>query len=216
MENRHGEDWERHFGMPPMYYPTHSTSMIVSVTGARATHVSAVGFVDRHEDNLYAREDNIWKNPFSNETMLCRMSDGSSARISEFRRIGHPGTVGMSLYGTEGSYEEQVGSRIWASRDRAACEDLTEQLTCRDIPVSGRPLAEVTSSDGTHCGVSPIHPVERLPREFLGLPNGHNGAHQFLVDTQRRLGRCPLSSPRTRRSRIGVAGRRADGGPRPG
>jgi predicted dehydrogenase len=181
MENRIGKDWEKHFGIPPMYYPTHSTSMIVSVTGAYATHVSGMGFVDRHPDNLFARKDNVWKNPFSNETMLCRMSDGSSARISEFRRIGHPGTVGMSLYGTEGSYEEQVGSQVWATTDRAACEDLTEHLACRDIPVDGRPLAEVTSADGTHCDVSPVHPVERLPREFAGLPNGHNGAHQFLV-----------------------------------
>lgn len=26
-----------------------------------------------------------------------------------------------------------------------------------------------------------MHPVERLPREFAGLPNGHEGSHQFLV-----------------------------------
>ena len=37
-------------------------------------------------------------------------------------------------------------------------------------------MAAVTSRDGT------IHPVERLPREFAGLPNGHAGSHQFLVD----------------------------------
>jgi hypothetical protein len=29
--------------------------------------------------------------------------------------------------------------------------------------------------------VSSVHPVDRLPREFLGLPNGHSGSHQFLV-----------------------------------
>ncbi len=27
--------------------------------------------------------------------------------------------------------------------------------------------------DGTHLGVSTIHPVNRLPKEFIGLPNGH-------------------------------------------
>jgi hypothetical protein len=26
-----------------------------------------------------------------------------------------------------------------------------------------------------------VHPVERLPKEFIGLPNGHRGSHQFLV-----------------------------------
>jgi predicted dehydrogenase len=91
---RHGRDWKRYYGMPPMFYPTHSVSMIASVTGARVTHVSGMGVVDRHPDMLYSREDNVWGNPFSNETMLCRMSDGSTARFNEFRRIGHPGTVG--------------------------------------------------------------------------------------------------------------------------
>ncbi len=32
-----------------------------------------------------------------------------------------------------------------------------------------------------HLDVSTVHPVERLPKEFVGLPNGHCGSHQFLV-----------------------------------
>ncbi len=180
---RHGQDWEKYYGMPPMFYPTHSTSMIVSVTGAYATHVSGMGFVDRHPDTLYARPDNVWKNPFSNETMLCKMSDGSMARISEFRRIGHPGTVGMSLYGTEGSYEEQVGSQVWATKDRSRCEDLTTTLLCTtQHTAANAAMAKVDSEDGTHWGVASVHPVERLPAAFRGQPNGHAGSHQFLVD----------------------------------
>ena len=180
---RHGRDWERYYGMPPMFYPTHSTSMIVSVTGAHATHVCGMGFADRHPDKLYAREDNAWQNPFSNETMLCRMSDGSMARISEFRRIGHPGTVGMSLYGTEASYEEQVGSQMWVTKDRKTCVDLEETLRCTDIIASRSNglMAQVSGSDGTHRGVSQVHPVHLLPRAYDGLPNGHKGSHQFLV-----------------------------------
>ncbi|NOY82503.1 MAG: Gfo/Idh/MocA family oxidoreductase [Kiritimatiellaeota bacterium] len=190
---RYGKDWEKYFGMPPMFYPTHSTSMIVSVTGAHATHVCGMGFVDRHEDGLYARADNVWKNPFSNETMLCRMSDGSMARINEFRRIGHPGAVGMSMYGTEGSYEEQTGpagagydnrTRIWVSRDPVSRVCLDDLLRCEGVP-AGRnagKMGAVTASDGTHLGVSKVHDVTRLPGEFLGLPNGHAGSHQFLVD----------------------------------
>jgi len=30
-------------------------------------------------------------------------------------------------------------------------------------------------------GISKVHPIERLPDEFAGQPNGHAGAHQFLV-----------------------------------
>ena len=192
-KNRHGDQWEQYYGMPPMFYPTHSTSMIVSVTGSYATHVCGMGFVDRHEDNLYAREDNVWQNPFSNETMLCKMSDGSMSRINEFRRIGHPGTVGMSMYGTKGSYEQQVGpsgrgysskSGIWLTKNLNERVDVSDLLKCEGVPANEIEgvMGAVTSADGTHEGASKLHDLARLPREFLGLPNGHSGSHQFLVD----------------------------------
>ena len=34
----------------------------------------------------------------------------------------------------------------------------------------------------THAGVARIHDVNRLPVQFMNLPNGHLGSHQFLVD----------------------------------
>jgi len=43
-------------------------------------------------------------------------------------------------------------------------------------------MGKVTSADGTHSSASAVQDVSRLPREFIGLPNGHNGSHQFLVD----------------------------------
>ena len=30
--------------------------------------------------------------------------------------------------------------------------------------------------------VAPIQPIERLPKEYKGLQNGHNGTHHFLID----------------------------------
>ena len=85
----------------------------------------------------------------------------------------------MSLYGTEASYEEQVGGQMWATKDRSACVDLSDELSCVGLPATE--MREVTSSDGTHLGVSKVHPVRLLPQEFVGLPNGHCGSHQFLV-----------------------------------
>ena len=29
---------------------------------------------------------------------------------------------------------------------------------------------------------APIHPVDRLPKEYEGMVNGHNGTHHFLID----------------------------------
>lgn len=43
-------------------------------------------------------------------------------------------------------------------------------------------MEKITSDDGTHLSTSSVHPVERLPASFAGLPNGHAGSHQFLVD----------------------------------
>lgn len=180
---RFGAEWRQRAGSPPMHYPTHSTSLIVSVTGAFMTHVSCQGFVDAHEDGLFDPNANLYRNPFSNESALFKMSDGSICRINEFRRIGHPGTVRMSLHGTEGSYEEQHGSQAWLTKDAKQAETLNDLLHCGEIPASdiSGAMANVVSG-GTHLSVSAVHPVARLPREFLGLPNGHCGSHQFLVD----------------------------------
>jgi len=207
-KRRFGKDWKKNFGMPPMFYPTHSTSMITSVTGAHVTHVCGMGIPDHRddtlpttseiekqyrEDNFYARKDNVWENPFSNETMLCKMSDGSVARINEFRRVGHPGTVGMSMYGTDGSYEQQTGSTgkgdsgksgIWLNKNLDERLDVSGLIACEgvaDADVGGN-MDKVTGTDGTHEGASKMHDLSRLPNEFLGLPNGHSGSHQFLVD----------------------------------
>ena len=172
---RGGEKWRDFAGAPPMFYPTHSQSMVVSVTGAYATQVSCLGWVDRHEDGLFATDSNLYKNQFSNESAMFRMSDGSMFRVNEFRRIGHPGTVGVSIYGTECGFEEQTGpadraakARMWITKDRDTCIDVSDALDCRE-------------RDG-YVGVSEVHDIERLPDSYRGLKNGHQGSHQFLID----------------------------------
>lgn len=180
---RHGKDWERYANWPPFFYPTHSTSMIVSTTGAHATHVSGMGYVDRNPDGLFQRADSFWNNHFSDETMLCRMSNGSIARISEFRRVGHPCTARMRLYGTEACYEEQLNGSIWTTRTQDGYTDVTDQLRCKAIAkddIHGK-MTKLSASDDMFRDVAPIHPVHLLPKSFRGMPNGHLGSHQFLV-----------------------------------
>lgn len=183
MKWRGGDRWRETAGGPPMLYPTHSTSQILSVTGAHMTHVSCQGFVDDHEDGLFGVGANRWDNPFSNQTALFRLSDGSCCRINEMRRVGHPGAVRMSLFGTQGSFEQQVAGARWLTRNREATESVDEELACTGVPArSHDPMSAVTADDGTHEGMSVQHPVQRLPREFLDIPSGHAGSHQFLVD----------------------------------
>ncbi|MFC1712502.1 Gfo/Idh/MocA family protein [Candidatus Poribacteria bacterium] len=180
-----GKEWKQVAGIPPMHYPTHSVSMIVSVTGAHATSVSCLGYRDSHEDGIFQVGANLWDNVFSNEVALMEMSDGSSARISEFRRIGCVGksSVLMSLYGTLGSYEENTISQAWATNNRQDLTDLSESLACGKVPVdSSRSDEDSRVLEEFYSGVSKVHPVKRLPREYAGLPNGHQGSHHFLAD----------------------------------
>ena len=181
-----GADWRATASFPPMLYPSHSVSMILSVTGARLTDVSCLGWVDDHDDGVFRAAVSQWGNEFSNETALFRTSDGGSCRINEFRRVGLSGgtSVRLSLYGTEGSYEEQTNARVWNTRDPRDQTDLTGLLRCRpgDAGAAERAgIPEALRAD-FFAGVSAVHPTGRLPREFAGLPNGHEGSHQFLVD----------------------------------
>ena len=157
--------------------------MIVSVTGARLTHVSCLGYVDRSDDGVFGRGNNLWDNPYSNQTALFRTSDGGMCRVNEFRRIGvrDGNSVRTSLYGTLGAYEEQGKALRWTTLEGAST-DLGEALACGRL-AADRPRALTGGEqEDFFSGVSSVHPVERLPREFAGLPNGHYGSHQFLVD----------------------------------
>jgi predicted dehydrogenase len=181
MKARAGERWREEAGIPPMHYPTHSVAMAVSVTGAHATHVSCHGFVDRHADGLFRAAANRWHNCFSDETALFRMSDGSSFRVNEFRRIGHPGVERGSIWGTEGSFEMNLAGAAWATKHEVV--RLDDKLRLIGVAVDpaerGR---EPLPAERTFRDTARVHNVDRLPREFAGLPNSHSGSHQFLVD----------------------------------
>jgi len=156
-KNRWGEQWGRDkTGGVPMHYPTHATSGVISVMGAHMTEVSAQGYV--HPDDDWFREDTITGNLFSNEVALYRMSNGATARICEFRRVGHRGREGFRVYGTEGSFENDVSGPKWVTKDGWEAADLSD---VREPPLALRsgPLPEALAAD-------------------LG---GHGGSHAYLV-----------------------------------
>ncbi len=181
-----GPDWKRTASFPPMLYPTHSVSMMLSVTGARVTQVSCLGYVDREDDGVFREDVSLWGNAFSNESALMRTSDGGMCRINEFRRVGWRGdaSVYLSVYGTKGSYEEQANAKVWVSQDPKDRIDLRPLLECRSKPPSAQEAEDLHEElvKDFFTGTSQVHPVERLPKEFIGQRNGHFGSHQFLVD----------------------------------
>lgn len=129
----------------------------------------------------------LWKNAFSNQSALFRTSDGGMLRVNEFRRVGLGGgrSVRGSIYGTEGTFEEQANGAIWSTRDKKVFP-IEDQLRCRDvrqeemdrIKVDPALLAEFSE------GFAKVHEKyrERLPSSYRDQPNGHQGSHQFLTD----------------------------------
>jgi len=116
MQERYGQDWRYYTGEPPMWYPTHSVSGPVYITGSRMTEVSARGWLDTDPDG-YFRQDTETGNLFSNEIALFRMSGGAVCRIAEMRRVGHPTHEGFRIFGTKGSYLWDASGRRWCAKD---------------------------------------------------------------------------------------------------
>ncbi len=104
----------------PMHYPTHSTSGVVAAMKAHMTKVSALGFEDTTGDDYFGGE-------FSNETALFRMTNGATARICEYRQIGHTGEETFRIFGTEGTYREEnwVTKTGWK---RLTSEEMRDEL----------------------------------------------------------------------------------------
>ena len=192
-----GEEWRKYAGIPPMWYPTHSTSMILgAMPGVYAKKVVAFGFKGSPRTDIFGTDgQNFYDNPFSNTAMLLELSNGGIARISENRCLGWhcPETFISQFYGTEGCYEFSV-ARHSLSRwkrdypDVIQLTDVTDQLQPPDLYKRinenyAQALKDISHAEGYIQGTpSPIHPIERLPKEFDGLKNGHNGTHKFIVD----------------------------------
>ncbi len=184
-KNSGGPDWKKVAGFPPMFYCTHSVSMVLSVTGARMTHVSCLGWEDKHEDGIFRVGGNLWDNPFSNQSALMRSSDGGMVRINEFRRVGWQGIVSelpMSIFGTKGAYEECAGGQFWTDlTNNKQVTNLADKLTYPRA-IGYNPAEREVAWHEVHERYSKVQPFQRLPREFWNQKNGHIGSHQFLVD----------------------------------
>jgi predicted dehydrogenase len=179
-----GDDWKSTASFPPMLYSTHSVSTILSVTGAQATSVTCIGLKDTEDDGIFDKNISMWKNQQSNQIALFETSDGGVMRIAELRRVGTApleSTVRMSIFGTEGSFEQQVGYASWATKN--SFDIVTDEIgTFSDVenPYSLKPdYVPPNLWDG---GFARVHDRSQLPKEFVGLSNGHGGSHQFMVD----------------------------------
>ncbi|NND07237.1 MAG: Gfo/Idh/MocA family oxidoreductase [Saprospiraceae bacterium] len=68
--------WRR--GLPPMWYPTHSTAYYISVSGGRLTEVSALGTTGIYDEY----KDNQYNNPFGTEVAMFKTSEDGISRMA--------------------------------------------------------------------------------------------------------------------------------------
>lgn len=182
--------------VPPFFYPTHSTSMVLHATGAYATKVTAFGYKDTEKDTPFEKGKNPWDNEFSNEFSLMQLSNGGIARISECRRIGYkaPSSFISGFYGTRGSYQFNNAQHLLVKMNN---DDSEYKVKLTDVSDEVNPynMTENKESDpdfkikvANHSWQwkdrSPIQDEKNLtlPAEFKNIPSGHMYSHKFLID----------------------------------
>ena len=184
-----GDQWKKMAGLPPFYYPTHSTSMVLSATGAHAVKVSAFGYEDDRDPDIFGEGKNYWDNPFSNSSMLLKMSDGSVVRISENRRVGWkvPETYISNFHCTDASYECSLIHHSYiaiSAEDKATYTDVSDLLNPIELTKhKDEPDFVQNCVNGSwSTGEAPIQIMQRLPKSFEPIRTGHAGTHKFMVD----------------------------------
>ena len=87
-------------GVAPMHYPTHCTSHLISVTGERLLKVTCNGW----GDNDPILKDNIYNNPFWNESAMFTTSKGNSFRVNVWWKGAHLGCERAQWIGDKMSF----------------------------------------------------------------------------------------------------------------
>ncbi|MCC7498007.1 MAG: Gfo/Idh/MocA family oxidoreductase [Bryobacterales bacterium] len=154
------------YGYAPMHYPTHTTAMLLAVTRERLVSVSCIGWGD--DDPIL--KDNVYHNPFWNETALFNTNKGTAFRVAIYWKGSVRGTERGQWLGTKMSLFEPHPNGLPAMivREQATTEKDSGGF------VRQQALAEKYDQ--------PIWwKTDMLPAP-LRHPSGHDGSHVFLTN----------------------------------
>ena len=182
-----GPDWKKVAGLPPTYYPTHSTAMILSSVESPAVYVTGFGYRDKGDDNCFGEGKNYWDNPFSNTTMILQLKNGGIARLNENRRIGWfgPPSYISCLHGTKASYEYSLSNHSYVSMPemKAHYENLNALLNPPAVEQARGEFDFMEKYVNSYWNTeAPIQDMRRFPESFSNFVSGHDGTHKFMVD----------------------------------
>lgn len=162
-ENGH-RTW-RH-GLPPMHYPTHCTSHLISVTGERLTEVSCHGWGDDHP----ILKDNAYHNPFWTETALFRTDRGNSMRVAIWWRGAQKGGERARYFGDKMSFYSS---------------DPTGSGTPSTVRAEIKLEKDSGGFERSSQILEPYTPVQWWKTDLLPEPlrhdSGHEGSHCFIT-----------------------------------
>jgi predicted dehydrogenase len=120
-------------GLPPLWYPTHSTAYYVGVTGGCFTEVSCMGLPS--EVPHLQPDANRYRNPFGTEVALFRTSEGGMSRMA----------CSWDSPGLEGEVGRVRGQR-------GSMTGMTFQGLTKELPSLAKPTLPPGMSAGGHGG----------------------------------------------------------------
>jgi predicted dehydrogenase len=142
-------------------------------TAAGESRQSIIGSLAAYEEQC---------NPAAGQLTVQMQMDGTEGEMKEsaqsqavFTEVQWKGDP----HGDDGRFDHNLAQRFWGT----AKTDLTAIHRLDGVDITEDNLGNLPREvlGRRHLGVSVVHEVERLPEEFVGLPNGHCGSHQFLV-----------------------------------
>jgi predicted dehydrogenase len=186
-----GDDWKATASYPPMLYPTHAIGGVLGALPTYATSVSCLGVHDDRGDGVFDRDVSLWGNDFSNMTALFELADGGAMRTNEFRRVGYWSghESRFRFYGTEQVFEQSGHGATLSTKTegedyaKGETRDISQLFFTRGSQVpDGFGDVDPALMQSFVSGTAPVQDRSRLPKEFEGAPNGHEGSHHFLAD----------------------------------
>jgi len=120
-------------GMPPLWYPTHSTAYYIGVTGKRFTSVSCIGSNAGYP--AFKPGANRYGNTFSDEVAMFETSEGGSSRM-------------LMCKGVFGAVSET--GRVFG--EKGYMNEMNYQGSMKDLPDLARPALPPSVGAGGHGG----------------------------------------------------------------
>ena len=148
------------YGVPPMFYPTHSTAHLICLTGERLTEVSCNGW--GNDDPICKK--NVFNNPFWNETASFRTNKGTPFRVRVWWEAPVRGGEVASWYGDKMSVD--------------AAGDMFSYVNAKDKDDAGFVRQKIKRTKMEQIN---WWDTDMLPEPMRVETKAHGGSHPFIT-----------------------------------